>query len=287
MRSLVRMKASTGMPGNKLQPVQAREFLTRQADTHHIKGNARARVLRGIGRDARHDAGDLRRGALVERGEADHGRLSIHQLIDVLRHDPRLDAQFVRLRHDQHQGLGGASDAADSVDGELVHDAVLGSPNIDAAQLVLGRDPALHELGGLALDFAQLLRYFAAQFLVDLENLEFDFGRPALRLGGAGDELVAFAIEPHRLALQRGHPRDRHQVLGPQAPDAFEFAVDELGFAFLRRRLAGKALDLLAQLQNAFAQLRLLAQSRGLAEIEQLLLTLKNCGRPRPYRRDP
>ena len=90
-----------------------------------------------------------------------------------------------------------------------MHDAVLRRADVDALQLILGRDLALGQLGDLGLDLAQLLGDLAAQLLVDLDDLQLDLGDLALRLGGRGDELAALALEPRRLALERGDARDR------------------------------------------------------------------------------
>ena len=88
----------------------------------------------------------------------------------------------------------------------------------------------------LPCDLAQLLGDLAAQFLVDLQDLQLDLGDLALRLGGRGDELAALAFEARRVALERRHALDLHQVLAPEIADALELLPDQLDLALLRRR---------------------------------------------------
>ena len=87
----------------------------------------------------------------------------------------------------------------------------------------------------LPCDLAQVLGDLAAQFLIDLQDLQLDLGDFALGLGGRGDELAALAFEAGRVALERRHALDLHEVLAPQIPDPFELLPDQLDLAFLRR----------------------------------------------------
>ena len=132
-------------------------------------------------------------------------------------------------------GSPARDDAADRVDGRLVHHAVLRRADVDALELVLGRDLALDELADLAVDLAQVLGDLAAQILIDLQDLQLDLGDLALGLGGRRDELAALALEPRRLALERGQLGDRHEVLAPEIADALELLADQLDFLLLRR----------------------------------------------------
>ena len=84
------------------------------------------------------------------------------QLVDILRGDPCLDHQAVGIGHDQHDRLAGRDHTADRVHGGLVHHAVLRRADVDALELVLGRDLALDQLADLGLDLAQLLADLAA-----------------------------------------------------------------------------------------------------------------------------
>ena len=106
-------------------------------------------------------------------------------------------------------------DAADRMHGRLMHDAVLRRADVDALQLILGRDLALDELGDLGLDLAQLRGDLAAQILLDLHDLEFGLADLALGLGDRRDELAALAAKPGLLALQRVDAGDRNEVLLP------------------------------------------------------------------------
>ena len=110
-------------------------------------------------------------------------------------------------------------------------------------------------------DLAQVLGDLAAQFLIDLQDLQLDLGDLALGLGGRGDELAALAFEARRVALERRHALDLHEVLAPEIPDPLELLPDQLGLAFLRRHLTGEALDLLLELRDALPELCLLAGS--------------------------
>ena len=78
--------------------------------------------------------------------------------------------------------LAGGDHAADVCTAELMDDAVLRRADVDALELVLRGDLALDELADLAVDLAQFLGDLAAQFLIDLNDLEFDLGDLAARL---------------------------------------------------------------------------------------------------------
>ena len=133
-------------------------------------------------------------------------RLADMHLVDVLRRDPGLDDEAVGLGHDQHERLARRDDAADRVHGELVDEAVLRRADVDALELVLGRDLALDQFGR---SWPRISRSSSptsrAQILVDLQDLQLGLGdacpSPAAIVA---IELAALALEPRRLALQRG-----------------------------------------------------------------------------------
>ena len=122
--------------------------------------------------------------------------------------------QIVGVRHDQHDRLAGGDDAADGVDVRLEHHAVLRRADVDALELILGRDLALDEFADLAVDLAHLLGDLAAQILVDLDDLQLGLGDLALGLGDRRDQLRRArlrAAPPSRSSCgQRG---ERHEVL--------------------------------------------------------------------------
>ena len=93
----------------------------------------------------------------LKAGKAQHGGLADAHLVDVLRLDPGLDGQLVGVGHDQHDRLAGGDDAAHRVHGELMHHAVLRRADVDALELVLGRDLALDQLAILRVGSRQLL----------------------------------------------------------------------------------------------------------------------------------
>src|SRR5829696_6272079 len=261
-----------GHPGDQPQAFEPSELALRERDPDDVIRGAGALVGREVGGDAADDAAELRRRALVEGREAQGRGLPDADLIDVLRRELRLDRQHIGFRYDQHDGLSGRDHPAHRVDGRLVHHPVLRRSDIDALQLVLGRDLALDELGNLALDLAQILGNLAAQILIDLQDLQLDFGNLALGLCSRRDELAALALEARGVALKRRHALDLHEVLAPEIPDALELLADQLGFALLRRDLAGEALDLLLELRDALPELRLLAGPCALAELEEVAL---------------
>ena len=129
-------------------------------------------------------------------------------------------------------GSPGGDDAADRVHGELMHHAVLRRADVDALELVLGRDLALDELGDLVVDLAQILADLAAQVLVDLHDLQLGLGDLALGLRRSRrSSCAALAFEARRVALQRREARDLHQVLAPQLAHAVELLLDQLDLA--------------------------------------------------------
>src|SRR5215510_2802850 len=265
-------------PGDELQAVQARDLLGRHGDAHDVKGGAALLVLGDIGRHHRHHPVNLGRGALVERREAQRRALAHRHLVDVLRRQLRLDGEPVGFRHDQHERLARLHHAADRVHGQLVHDAVLRGADVDAHELVLGGNPALHQLGDLALDLAQLLGHLAAEILIDLEDLQLDLGGLALGLGDVGDELAALAGQAGRLALKLHPTLDRDEPLVPKLADAFELFVNEINLGLLGLGLAGKTDDVVLELRDLFPELRLLAGAGLLPELEQDLLAVDDPG---------
>jgi hypothetical protein len=134
------MNTSTGIPGTSFALLPSR-LLGADADAHDVVALARALILRDVGRDAAERAGDLRRRALVESGEAQPSRLADVQLIDVLGRDLRFDGEQIRLRHDQHDRVGGRHDAADGMHRELMHDAILRRADVDVLELILRGHP--------------------------------------------------------------------------------------------------------------------------------------------------
>ena len=80
----------------------------------------------------------------------------------------------------------------------------------------------------------------------------------------------AFAGQPRRVALQRGQPRQLHQMLVVELANPDQFLVPPARFpgpwrCFLRL----EAGDFLFQLRDALAQLRLLPGPPGGADLEQ------------------
>ena len=122
---------------------------------------------------------------------------------------------------------------------ELVDDAVLRRADVDALELVLGRDLALDELGDLALDLAQLLARPRVRRSWSICRIcsSISVILP-LACAVAAMSWPALALEPRGVALERRHALDRDEVLAPQLAHAFELLADQLDLALLGRDLA-------------------------------------------------
>src|SRR6266566_8441578 len=105
--------------------------------------------------------------------------------------------------NDQHDRIGGADHTTDGMHRELMHDTVLRCPDLDVLELIFRRHLALDEFPDFHVDLAQLPRDFAAQVLIDLDNLQLGFGDLAARLRRRRERLRAFALEPHRFPFER------------------------------------------------------------------------------------
>src|SRR3954453_20860815 len=267
------------------------DLLCRQRDADGVVALAGALVGGDVGRDAADDAVELRRGALVESGQAQQRLLTDLELVDIDRIDLGLDLEIVGLRPDQHEGVAGGDDAPNRMHGRLQHHAVLRRADVDAAQLVLGGDLALDHFADLVVGLAQILGDLADHVLVDLDDLELGLGDLAFglrargdvlralaveagagaRRGGAGGVLVpALAVEAGAVAFERGQAGDLHQVLVIEIPHTDELLLHQRDFPVLGSLLRGEALDLLVELLDALAQLRLLAGASVDANVEQL-----------------
>ena len=122
------------------------------------------------------------------------------------------------------------------------------------------------------------LRDFAAEILIDLDDLQLDLADLAAGLRHRGDRLRALALEPRRLAFERDQPIDLHQVLVPKRPHAFELALDQLDllrFCLLQRRVPA---DFLVELGDALLELRLLAEPGAAPQLEQLAFAVDGGG---------
>src|SRR6202021_3637584 len=152
----------------------------------------------------------LWRRALVEGREPQHDRLANRDVVDVLGLDLDLNGERVGLRHDHHDRVARRDDTADGVGGGLENNAVLRGTKIGALELIFGGHLALDILAYLAVGLAQFLGDVAGNLLIDLKNLQLDFGDLAFGLGGGRNQLTALASYPRRVALQRSEPSDRN-----------------------------------------------------------------------------
>src|SRR5262245_13232202 len=262
----------------ELHVAETLDLLRWHGDPDGVIALTGALVGRGIGGDARHYPLDFRRGARIERGEAQYGLLVELQLVDVLWIDFHLDREVVRLGDDEHDRITGRDHAADRVDRQLKNGSVLRGANVDAFELVLGRDLALDELADFAVDLAQFLRDFAGKILIYLQNLQRGLGDLAFCLRRGRNQLTAFTVEPGRLALERREPGELNQILVPKITHACKLSLDERNFFCLRILLRGETGNFLAKLGDPLLQLRLLAAASRFAQVEKLALAIHRRG---------
>src|SRR3954454_20038000 len=241
-----------------------------QRDADGVVALAGALIGGDVGRDAADDAVELGRSALVEGGEAQQRLLADLELVDIDRIDLGFDLEIVGLRHDQHEDVARGDDPTNRVYGRLQHHASLWRTDIDAAKLVLGGDLALEHFADLVVGLAQILGDLADHVLVDLDDLELGLGDLALGLRARGDVLRTLAVEAGAVAVGRGQAGDLHQVLVIEIADTDELLLHQRDFPVLGPLLRGEALDLLVELLDALAQLRLLAGAAVDANVEQL-----------------
>ena len=145
------------------------------------------------------------------------------------------------------------------MDRGLQHHAGLRGSDVDPTQLVFGRDLALDELTDLVVGLAQILGDLADHILVDLNDLQFGLGDLALGLRLRCNVLRPLAGQPGRVALQHRQTRNLNQVLFVQRANADQFLLHQRNFLVFRLFLRAQACDLLVQLRDPFAQLRLLS----------------------------
>ena len=165
-----------------------------------------------------------------------------------------------------------------------MHPAVLRRAHVDALELVLGRDLALDQLGPI------LPRISASSLPTSVRRswsicMIFSSISAILPLAWAIEAIscAALAVQARRVALQRGHAVERHQVLLPQAADAAQLLLVPVDLRGLGRHLLVVADDLLAELVDLLEELRLLALARRAAELEQPLLARRRSA-PLPVR---
>src|SRR5262249_56606318 len=106
----------------------------------------------------------------------------------------------------------------------------VGGTNVDAFELVLGRDFALDELADLAINLAQFLGDVAGDILIYLENLQRGLGNLTFGLRRGRNQLTAFTVEPRRFTLERSKPGELDQTLVPKIAHACQLALDERNF---------------------------------------------------------
>src|SRR5450631_818920 len=79
-----------------------------------------------------------------------------------------LPREYIDAGHDQHHLFTRSDDAPDRMHGELVNITRLRLPNINAFELILGRDLLFNQFCNFPANVAQILPYFGSHILVDL-----------------------------------------------------------------------------------------------------------------------
>ena len=173
-----------------------------QRDARKEVGLVCLSLLGDVRRDAQYLASELRSCALVEGRKANECLLAGPHVIDVLWCDFCLDHERVSFGHDQHDRLSGVDHAPDGVDRQLMDDPALRRADIDALQLVLGRNTTFHKLGVFCLNLAQLLHHLGAHVVINLDNLQLGLGDLAPSLGDSRDQLAPLAFDAGGVALK-------------------------------------------------------------------------------------
>src|SRR5262249_29405209 len=217
----------------KLHVAEALDLVRRHGDPNGVIALTGALIGRDIGGDARHYPLDFGRSARIERGEAQYGLLVELQLVDVLWIDFHLDREVVRLGDDEHDRIAGRDHAADRVNRQLKNASILWGANVDAFELIFGRDFALDELADFSIDLAQFLGDLAGKILIYLQNLQRGFGDLAFGLRRGRNQLTAFTVEPRRLALECREPIELDQILVPKIAHACQLTLEQRNFLCL------------------------------------------------------
>ena len=82
------------------------------------------------------------------------------------------DGQRVGFGNDEHDLLTGGNNASDSVNGQLVDDAILRRPDINPLELVQGCNLFFHEFRCARTDIGEFAAHFRAHILLDLHDLQ-------------------------------------------------------------------------------------------------------------------
>ncbi len=101
---------------------------------------------------------------------------------------------------------------------ELMHAPVQRRTDVDAHQQVLGGDPLLGEFRHPGADLGKVLADVGAHLLVDLQDLQLDFGILALGLRDRRDELTALTDEARMIALQRRNTVELDELSSSRGP---------------------------------------------------------------------
>src|SRR4030081_2477023 len=145
------------------------------------------------------------------------------------------------------------------MDRELMDDTILRSADIDALELILGGHLPLDEFTDFAVDLPKFLGNFTAQILLDLDDLQFDFGDFPAYLRAGGNGLGKLTFEASCLALQNRKPVHLNKVLLPKKPDPHQLSLDQLDLFPLGLLKTAVSASFLIELNDPLTKLRFLA----------------------------
>ena len=130
----------------------------------------------------------------------------------------------------------------------------------------------------LVAQIAQLGLGILAPRRCQFQQLDVDFGHPALGLGGAGGQFTQRSGQPRIFAFKRQHPACFGQSLVQQTLLVFQFLADQVKLCAQRHLLRLYPIKLAADLRLALFQRLDLFAKRCRPRLEQLLLALDLTG---------
>jgi hypothetical protein len=124
----------------------------------------------------------------------------------------------------------------------------------------------------------------AAQILIDLNDLQFDFRHLAPHLRAGGGRLREFALQSRRFPRQNREPGDLDKISLEEAPYADQFALDQLDLLGLGLLQGGVAAEFVVELSDTLTELGFLAPARRTPQLEQFSFAVQRGGKFRRWR---
>ena len=163
----------SGHPRQQLLAVQSPALALGQHDSDGEISRVGLLIVTCICRHVGYSAVELRRRALIEGREADKCILSCADMVDVVRIDPRLNLQIIRIRDNFQNGFACANHSANSVDGKLVDYTGSWGMDFDPVEQIARRNSTLGKFGLLGLGLVKFLYNVGAEILIDAYDLKF------------------------------------------------------------------------------------------------------------------